>query len=478
MQLLLSFPESDILEANQQKMSSLDVICSQGHLNLLRHLHTVYLPTQPSAVLAVLQNVNEMGFTCLHTACQYQQYHIVDYLINAAKVNPEGANGQSKKPSDMVVSDLIYHLLYGRMKAIPSSSSVPVQNKSPSSLSNIEQSSTNSKFANGVIETESQSLSQSPWANVALRKSSPPTQDSKFKSKPYVPPTNVSFLPPKANSEDKLALARERSLNKMKTKKNDSWMKPKTDEEIPTESIPTNQSEPISTNQPESISKNLTDMPLSSVPGSQPRTNALKYSSIEMDSSSDESDEDEVTVEKESPESEPIAEPEVSTFSKVTAWFGSDENLFQVEDYFGVGDHLKEDVNAIRELTTNETLLHRACSSGSINLVQCLVEGAGSDVNAVDYQGSSPLHYAIRSFQPLIAKYLIKKCGSDLTLRDCNDLTPLGLCTQLLNEVDGDNQAIMLDIHKVLEKYENKSIEKRLKITQPVYQPPESVSSP
>lgn len=395
-----------------------------------------------------------MGFTCLHTACQYQQYHIIDYLVNAAKVNPDGVNGQSKKPSEVVGNDFTSYLLYGRMKAVNTPPTMSFQSKSPSPSSTMDQpSTTSSKYANGVIETESQSLSQSPWANVALRKSTQSNQDSKFKSKPYVPPSNVSFLPPKTNTtsnEDKLAIARER----MKTKKNDSWMKPKAEDDTPSDQPNLPQQSPPS-------------------PQVQPRSASIKYSSIEMDSSSDESDNenenDNTSVEP--LVSEPPAEPEpISLFSKISAWFENEDNLSLLEEYFGVGNELKEDINAIVEPTTNETLLHRACTTGMINIVQCLIEGAGSNVNAVDSQGSSPLHYAIRSCQPLIAKYLIKKCGSDLRLKDCNQLTPLELCNQLLAQTDGDNHAALLDIQQVLEKYENKSIEKRLKIIQPVYQ--------
>jgi hypothetical protein len=532
--------EPDFLDPTQQQMTCLDLICSQGHLNLLRYLHTVYLPSSQSSVstpLSLLQSLNPDGFTCLHTACQFQQYHVIDYLINAVKVNPDGVTGQRIKPSEVVATDLMQYLLYGRVKSSTPASTRVVSPGTPSQQTKSLESTTTtvtpatvSSNANtlqpnaatpapaaavtatviggaiGVIETESQSLSQSPWSNVALRPASTTAsssgQDTKFKSKPYVPPTNVSFLPPKAveTSEEKLALSRERALNKMKTKKNDSWMKPKTEDstaaatspatppmsspEAPSPSRPQETMQSAPTQQQTQSQPSLTQPPPTQEPQrSNSAGGAAKYSSIDMDSSSDEEDSD-AEVEKEEQEPEPEPEP-ISKFEELSAWLEQEEKLGDLEAYFGVGEsQLKEDINAILDPTgTNGTLLHRACGSGRaggggggggscglINMVQCLVEGAGCHVNTVDAHGMTALHYAIRSSYSLIAKYLIKQCGADLTIQDENNLTPLDLCGKLLEASEGDQESLV-EIRKVLEKYGNKSMEKRLKITQPVYIP-------
>lgn len=163
-------------------------------------------------------------------------------------------------------------------------------------------------------------------------------------------------------------------------------------------------------------------------------------------------------------------------------WVTDEENISDLEEYFGAGEQLKEDVNLIIHPFTNETLLHRACSSGFITIVQCLIEGIGSHVNVTDSLGKTPLHYSIQSYQPYVAKYLIKNCGSDLEAKDSNNQTPLELCNQLLNDLknssDNNEKQVeidsLIDIQKVLQKSQNKPIEKRLKIVSPVYYPPNS----
>jgi hypothetical protein len=435
------------------------------------------------------------------------------------------------KPVEVVSSDVMEFLLYGNKSPLKSRATVG-QNKSPpppvlSPSSSLESAAsvapvtpsaslaavttTPTGGAIGIIETESQSLSQSPWSNVALRKAA--GDEGKFKSKPYVPPGNVSFLPPKVTTdEEKLALSRERSLSKMKTKKNDSWMKPKGEDTESATTTTSQQPPPSPTKQPQLFSP----APFVSAPSATPATvtattapvatvaspassSALppaassaesrpaKYSTVAFDdSSSDEDSDKEVQDEDEQEMEEAIkpTEPEtpMSKFTRLSLWLSDEDKLVDLENYFGVGsDRLKEDVNSILDSETQETLLHRACSHGVINVIQCLIEGAGSDVNALDSNGLTPLHYAIRSAHSLVAKYLIKQCGSDLTKEDFHHhLTPLALCRQLLSSssessVQGDGGSVAQEeswneIQKVLEKYEKKSIEKRLKITQPHYQ--------
>jgi hypothetical protein len=287
-------------------------------------------------------------------------------------------------------------------------------------------------------------------------------------------------------------MSRERSLSKMKTKKNDSWMKPKGGDsggdEPETTSEPSPMAQPPVTPAP-SVVPSLPLQPVApvaspsspappSVPSIESRPLNAKYSTVAFDSSSssDDSDkEDDEEKEKEEDSAETKPESPRSKFCRVSQWLSDEEHLSTLEDFFGVENstELKEDVNALTDPETNETLLHRACSHGLINIVQCLIEGAGSEVNALDKDGRTPLHYAIRSSHALVAKYLIKQCGSDLNQEDESHLTPLALCRHLLAEAgQGQGQteeASLTEIRKVLEKYEKKSMEKRMKITQPVY---------
>ena len=53
------------------------------------------------------------------------------------------------------------------------------------------------------------------------------------------------------------------------------------------------------------------------------------------------------------------------------------------------------DVHALH-IPDKQTVLHKAATAGNVELVQCLLE-AGADINAVDWDGITPLEYAFRT---------------------------------------------------------------------------------
>ena len=68
---------------------------------------------------------------------------------------------------------------------------------------------------------------------------------------------------------------------------------------------------------------------------------------------------------------------------------------------------------------TKRGLLHMACSSGPIDLVQYIMK-SGADVGAVDKYGYTPLHFAFFCLQEDIVKFLIKQQNADINFNICD----------------------------------------------------------
>jgi hypothetical protein len=68
--------------------------------------------------------------------------------------------------------------------------------------------------------------------------------------------------------------------------------------------------------------------------------------------------------------------------------------------------------------------LHKAAHDGDLSLVKKLV-AKGSDVNARDDLGSTPLHYAANQYHMEVMKFLLEK-GADVNAQQNGGTTPLG----------------------------------------------------
>ncbi|KAG0378003.1 hypothetical protein BGX24_004977 [Mortierella sp. AD032] len=73
--------------------------------------------------------------------------------------------------------------------------------------------------------------------------------------------------------------------------------------------------------------------------------------------------------------------------------------------------------------TLGMTMLHWACDRGSLRKVKLLVETYKVDVNALDDEGSTPLHYACLSGWPELTAYLQSLPTVDQTIRDNSGMT-------------------------------------------------------
>jgi ankyrin repeat protein len=78
-----------------------------------------------------------------------------------------------------------------------------------------------------------------------------------------------------------------------------------------------------------------------------------------------------------------------------------------------------------------ETLLHQASYAGNIEAIALLIS-LGSDLNAVDSDGLTPLHYAVNGEQDDAVEILCKK-GADVNKKDDSNETPLKLARKRMN---------------------------------------------
>ncbi|EDQ84869.1 uncharacterized protein MONBRDRAFT_12449 [Monosiga brevicollis MX1] len=90
------------------------------------------------------------------------------------------------------------------------------------------------------------------------------------------------------------------------------------------------------------------------------------------------------------------------------------------------------------DLQDGTTTLHKACSSGRVEVVEMLLK-LGVDIEAKDTNGTTPLHSACRFGRAEVVKKLLK-CGADVKVKDTNGKTPLDVVPSY-----GDNIRPVLD---------------------------------
>lgn len=74
----------------------------------------------------------------------------------------------------------------------------------------------------------------------------------------------------------------------------------------------------------------------------------------------------------------------------------------------------------------SRSLLHLAAGSGAVGVMKRLLDDAQIDIDALDDQGRTPLHYAAESGQGLAIRLLVD-AGADVTIYDAEDLTARAL---------------------------------------------------
>lgn len=84
------------------------------------------------------------------------------------------------------------------------------------------------------------------------------------------------------------------------------------------------------------------------------------------------------------------------------------------------------------------TLLHYAATTYSIEIIEFLL-AKGLDVNALDFDGNTPLHHACNNWEhPDIQTEIIKlllEHGADVSMKNKKEITPLGILDRIKTDI-------------------------------------------
>ncbi|XP_054665613.1 SMC5-SMC6 complex localization factor protein 1 isoform X1 [Grus americana] len=86
---------------------------------------------------------------------------------------------------------------------------------------------------------------------------------------------------------------------------------------------------------------------------------------------------------------------------------------------------LAEEVHFYRRNTKGETALHRACISNKVERLIQLLSSPGTDINAKDYAGWTPLHEACNHGSTVCVREILQRCPEVDLLSQVDGVTPL-----------------------------------------------------
>lgn len=451
-------PGVDIMQVDSNGRGCLEIAIEHGHLDVVVALLSLPFNMRPDIQRAVGPHQS----TCLHVACAYRRYDIINFLVNERQANTTAKDSNGRTPDKVIKDPMVTLLVTGRLgeTSTPfSGSSVPT----PVGVSAEKKGSVTSSM-----------VGPAPWADVALRPvtstssvaASTPAPlaspeggtASRFKNRPYVPPSNPTFLPPKPAGDVSVPSPPVKSgaflptekpvVNKLNIDK-DNWIKQVDDDA----NEPNTQAPVVSTAFGNAVSSRMEGEGASAYrppEGTGPSSGAPVVQVATATSSPA------IVVKSKKKTNDDTAQ--------LFEWVADDSKIPQLEEALGVTPNIKRDVQKIRDSESGSSLLHVACKSGHLAVAQLLVEGVGSDVNALDKKDRTSLHYAVLACRVLIVRYLVKYCGADLEIKDEDGKTALNMC----NELDpGDSNAE--EISRIISKASGKSPEKRMKIVLPKY---------
>mmetsp|Transcript_24885 Transcript_24885/g.36702 ORF Transcript_24885/g.36702 Transcript_24885/m.36702 type:complete len:803 (-) Transcript_24885:125-2533(-) len=394
--VLTSAPGADLSFPDGEGRSSLDIACYFGHISLVKFILSLPREVRPDVRTGSTTN----GYTCLHWACINQQYVVIKHLVQEEHLLTR-ARDRNGHTADQLVDDAVVSFILSQYQCVTMS-----ENHSLSEKDKIEQQE-------NIVNTESSSVGG------ASLESPSTSSNPRFRSKPYIPPSNPTFLPPKPNDDKyvpKVKLDMPADKKKKKVVRDSEWIK---HDHVDTQSS----------------TDKCNDPPTATEVGDH-KSEILSFPSSE-------NEEDSVL------------------FTLVV----NESNIPKLEGMLGVAPNIKRDVRSIKDSTSGNSLLHTACQCEYLSTIQFLVEGVGSDVNSANNEGQTSLHCAVASERVLNVRYLVKYCGAALDVKDNGGRTPMDLCMEL---PEGTNRE---ELKRILSKAHGKPASQRTKISIPTFSP-------
>lgn len=442
---------SDISATDSHGNNAISLAILGGHHVILKQI--LFLPkgTRPD-----LDAKCYHGKTALHYAAAAGDFTAVHQLLQAG-ANPNIGDKSDRMPADYDSTGIVRFIVCGPEKTAVAAA--PVSNVNASAPSS------------------------SPWSQVGLRHvprdtsesngtTSSPTQrpvDAPHpKSRPYIPPPpNTNFLPPKepaapaawrlkrnkpatSDSAEKVQESAAAALQRMKARTSGS-------QQTAPAVVAEKRWSVHGQSHPGAVHADTGTV--HSPPADSPKVLEKKTDDVHPESAEKqpeiESNLSEVT--QAAPSSASAASPSHSDLFQ----YAREGNVDALEAVLGAAPDIRMNVREIVN-SNGATLLHEACANGHLATAQYLVEGVGSNVDAVDANGQPALYHAMRSEHVLVVRYLVKYCGARLDIVDENDED----ASELSRRLTGCNAE---EIVKTISKAVSKAPEKRTKVVVPVF---------